>query len=110
MRDCPRSFGCGYAALCLLCLFAARNGKPTEANEVNEAGADATKALWQLAQLKHQVLQRRVAAVGQQRRQNIRDLLVGREAPDEPVGGTFVLPKRDTATYPKAMADAQARR
>jgi len=24
--------------------------------------------------------------------------------------GTFVFPKRDTARYPKAMADAQARR
>ncbi|MGA3284641.1 MAG: hypothetical protein ABSD57_09320 [Verrucomicrobiota bacterium] len=29
---------------------------------------------------------------------------------DEPVGGAFVLPKQGTATYPKAMADAQARR
>jgi hypothetical protein len=67
------------------------------------------KALWQLAQLKHQVLQRRVAAVGQQR-QNVRDLLVGREAPDEQAGGTFVILKRDTATYPEAMADAQAGR
>jgi hypothetical protein len=94
----------------LLSLFAARNGKPTEANEVDEAGADSTKALWQLAPLKHQILKQRVAAVGQQRRQNVRDLPVGCEAPDVPVGGTFVFPKRDTATCPKAMADAQARR
>jgi hypothetical protein len=32
----PRYFGCGSAALGLLCLLAARKGKPTEANEVNE--------------------------------------------------------------------------